>query len=200
MCEKCEQGKWIDDETAYKILNGAKFDLDSGVEAEKTEEVNPAVVSSAKCPKCNSEIEGSFCGVCGFNKNASAPAASNKEITVAKRLCPKCKTEVKSEFCTACGTKVEEIVQTNKTPLKKCSNCGAEVEGDFCGMCGTRYAASVEAPVIPEEKPAQKVEVKVEAKAEVKAEANEWECYLCGTINPKDASKCSLCGCGKDEI
>ncbi len=132
MCEKCEQGKWIDDETAYKIMNGAKFDLDSGVEAEKTEKtekIKPAAVSSAKCPKC-----------------------------------------------------------------------GSEVEGDFCGMCGTRYATVIDKPVIPEEKPAQKAEVKVEAKAEVKAAANEWECYLCGTINPKDASKCSLCGCEKDGI
>lgn len=66
---------------------------------------------------------------------------------------------------------------------KTCPKCGAEIDGMFCGACGTKYVELKISDPIPEPPTPQPV-----------PEAQEWECPLCGTKNPKSATVCGLCG------
>lgn len=173
MCEVCEEGKWIEDATAYSILNG---NADTQTQAIQQK----AVSSSRKCPKCGAEMEGAFCGKCGakYTQPVSAPPKPLK-------ICSNCGAEVFSSFCGKCGTKYWEQTPYRKVPLKTCSNCGAEVEGDFCGKCGMRFQRSSVEPIVLEKRQVQK------------SVSQEWKCYLCGTSNPQNSNICSLCGCEK---
>ncbi len=151
------------------------------------------------CASCGSEVEGVFCSKCGTKY---AVSMIENPVTIVEepeptKICANCGAEVNDAFCSKCGTKyivpelvvdvhpVEEVV-----PVKICASCGAEVEGSFCGKCGTKYQHISEPP--KEEHPEL---TKVGSTEE--AIPQEWECSLCGTKNPKDSNKCSLCGCEK---
>ena len=147
MCALCQNGKWIEDAEAYKLLGGNSYSPNETGQNEVLQ--NELKGSFPKCPQCGAEVDGAFCG--------------------------------------ACGTKYSEPeVVIEAETIKKCSKCGAKVEGTFCGKCGAKLWEVMDEPG------------KAEIESEEKASQQEWECSLCGTKNPQNLDKCSLCGCEKD--
>lgn len=203
MCEKCKEGRWIEDSEAYSILNnntnvqevlsdyyqyGIKKESEEAANHDLSNTDNVILDSMEKkiCSKCGSEVYGTFCSVCGtkYSKNSVNESASVK-------LCSKCGAEVTGAFCGMCGTKY--LSEENSTTINEeqhkliCSNCGAEMEGDFCGRCGKKNQKNLDASN------------KANKESDRKQFTQEWECSLCGTKNPENSNKCSLCGCTKNE-
>ena len=192
MCENCEQGRWIEDSEAYRLLNGGTYDPNMPIQAESVAvpaaPINGNTVSVKTCPKCGANIQGDFCGICGTKYSEPVPVT----VGVAKK-CPKCGADVQGMFCGICGTKYEEPVAVKPEPViedtvsvKKCPKCGADVQGMFCGICGTKYEVVHVGHVEQDKKP------------EEKKISDTWECSLCGTKNPQTSDRCSLCGCEKE--
>ncbi len=177
MCEKCKEGKWIEDAEAYKILNGNGYTPNERVS-------NSAETSLPKCPQCGAAVDGVFCSKCGTKYSERA---DNK--CESKKICSKCGSEVDGAFCGICGTKYistkETTIPIEEPPKLKCSNCDAEVDGDFCGKCGAKHLNNSDVPIETDEQ------------SKDKTVPQQWECSLCGTKNPQESSKCSLCGCEK---
>ena len=223
MCEKCQEGYWIDNSEAYKILSSSSFDLNSlkgesisktsnrtcsncGAEVDGdfcgmcgTKYTEPVAVQSRRCSNCGAEVDGAFCSVCG-TKYAEPQSQPEKK-------CPKCGATVTGKFCAYCGTKYTEgeVAQPEK---RLCSVCSSEVVGEFCGFCGTRYGESKDSSNISEtdnnsfgvsgeETVMNNGDIKNEEPSNT-AVSNTWECSLCGTNNLLTADKCSLCGSSKE--
>lgn len=221
MCENCKEGKWIEDAEAYKILNGNTYmpnelvtniteasfskcpqcgaDIDGafcgkcGAQFEQREDstgttyVENSISVSVKkgiCSNCGSEVDGAFCSKCGTKY--LEPAVNKSEHS---KICSKCGAEVDGNFCGICGTKYilteDTTIPVKEQPKPKCSKCGAEVDGNFCGKCGAEHQKSSDPPS------------ETDNQSKGKTVPQEWECSLCGTKNPQDLSKCSLCGCEK---
>ncbi len=72
---------------------------------------------------------------------------------------------------------------------KTCPSCGAPVFGLFCGKCGAKYE--------PQKTPPAPLSVPPTPKEDKPAPRDNWECPLCGTLNPIDKPVCSLCGLSK---
>lgn len=192
MCKKCSEGKWIEDAEAYSLLNGKEYSPDQSDSAA-------AETAYVKCPQCGTESNGTFCEICGTKlvkaetENGTAPAENNVSESLKPRICSKCGSEVTGVFCSMCGTKYQESAEEKNEAAKTCSHCGAEVDGAFCSICGTKYDMKEDTAVSDDSNDSG--ETDTQSKEEVVSQ--EWECSLCGTKNPKDVCKCSLCGCEK---
>ncbi len=168
MCEKCKEGKWIEDTEAYRILNGNGYTPNKPVS-------NSTETSLPKCPQCGAAVDGAFCGKCG------AKCESKCE---SKKICSKCGSEVYGAFCGICG---EKYISANETtihnvdpPKSKCPNCGAEVDGDVCGKCG---------PIENDKPPKVKPDLQ-QWECSLCGEKNPQEsskCSLCGEKNPQES-------------
>ncbi len=133
LCDKCKQGKWIEENEMYKIMAGQPYVVG--------EIAKPIVVG--KCSQCGAEIDGVFCSNCGArnDKPENSQGISNyidnaESVAASKRICSNCGDEVESAFCRNCGTKYAPPLEQATVDDNKCSNCGAEVRGKFCTECG----------------------------------------------------------------
>ncbi len=221
MCEKCKEGKWIEDAEAYKILNGNGYTPNELVS-------NSTETSLPKCPQCGAAVDGAFCGKCGVKiekteiSNGNAYTENTVSDSLKKCICSKCGSEVEGAFCSKCGTKYSEPADSKCESKKICSKCGSEVDGAFCGICGTKYISTKETTIPIEEPPEHKcsncgaevdgdfcgkcgakhlknsdVPIETDEQSKDRAVPQQWECSLCGIKNPQESSKCSLCGCEK---
>ena len=152
MCEKCEQGRWIEDSEAYRLLNGGTYDPNMPIQAEavavSTASVNGNTVLVKTCPKCGAEVQGMFCGICGarYEEPVAVKPEPVIEDTVSVKKCPKCGADVSGMFCGICGTKydVAHVEQDKKPEEKKlsdkweCSLCGTKnpQTSEKCSLCG----------------------------------------------------------------
>ncbi len=178
MCEKCKEGRWIDETETQRILTSDSYDVNA------TQKSTP----TALCAQCGAALEGAFCGKCGTKNEPVSTPPPISDTRGAKTLCSKCGAVVEGAFCGKCGTKNEPISTPPPIPDTRgaktlCSKCGAVVEGAFCGKCGTKN------------EPCSEQEVGQNAFAAPK----EWECSLCGTKNPEASNVCRLCGCERQK-
>ncbi len=135
MCEKCKNGKWIEDDVAQKLLNGA---------------VNsPAATFSAEPAKGISQPSASptvgYSTAEAGNFAANSHMASQAPDTLG--ICTRCGAQVSGAFCSNCGAKYVPQANSPITPQQQqkqfCPNCGAQVTGAFCGNCGTKCASNL---------------------------------------------------------
>ena len=187
MCDKCEQGNWIENDEALKIMNGGML------WSKAEDEQNAVEVSAPKCSVCGSEVDGPFCGVCGTKYVPPTKAEEPEEEPIIP-ICSECGAEVNGAFCSVCGTKY--------VPPTKTEELEEESKDEWCTPTSpednTELSDSNGNEVETENKEESVTPVEEESVQEYTVSTSDWKCTLCGATNSAEESKCSLCSCPKN--
>lgn len=125
MCSRCDNGRFISDTLANKILNGGSCDVlfedtetprlsedtagQNALQGGGTKSLTDGTPASTfTCPYCHrtQTREGDFCAYCG--KPAPAAEETPEPEKVSPDTCPSCGAKVRSGsvFCDRCGKKL----------------------------------------------------------------------------------------------
>ncbi len=149
MCSKCENGQFVSDAWAAKLLNDGPHDvIFEGAQPTRTsQQENTVVRQPVQGTGGSGSLTGGTAAESTAGKTTAAPAANPLKGAAAPSFfkCPYCGvTQMRDGgFCAYCGKPAPEVQQQaggQPAPRSKCPACGAQVKPGavFCDQCGKK--------------------------------------------------------------